>query len=304
MRYGIPHPIPYQGSKRQLAAVILSFIPKGRFRQLIEPFAGSAAITLAAASRNLCENYLISDVLPPLAGLWKQILETPQDLSAQYRNLWHSQLSDPRARYDEIRSDFNASRDPARLLYLLARCVKNSVRFNPSGEFNQSPDNRRLGVNPDTEEHEILRASGLLGGKCSVRCTDFREMLRDARPEDIVYMDPPYEGTTNGRDRRYFRGVRRNEMVETLTDLNKRGIEFLLSYDGKCGETTYGDPLPRRLNVRRVFINAGRSSQATLNGENRQTLESLYVSAGLHQGKRTPALFHWKEPVRGALLFQ
>jgi len=35
----IPHPIPYQGSKRQLAEKIASFIPSniGRF---IEPFAG------------------------------------------------------------------------------------------------------------------------------------------------------------------------------------------------------------------------------------------------------------------------
>jgi DNA adenine methylase len=43
-----PHPIPYQGSKRRLAAAILRHAPPAR--RLVEPFAGSAAIKLAAAA--------------------------------------------------------------------------------------------------------------------------------------------------------------------------------------------------------------------------------------------------------------
>ncbi|MGH9580536.1 MAG: DNA adenine methylase, partial [Terriglobales bacterium] len=68
MRFGVPHPIPYQGSKRLLAPAILSFIPKNRFRRLIEPFAGSAAITLAAAQNRMFKEYVIADLLKPLAG--------------------------------------------------------------------------------------------------------------------------------------------------------------------------------------------------------------------------------------------
>src|SRR5438445_6593435 len=45
----VPQPFPYQGSKRNLAPAILGFFPEG-VGTLIEPFAGSAAITLAAAS--------------------------------------------------------------------------------------------------------------------------------------------------------------------------------------------------------------------------------------------------------------
>jgi site-specific DNA-adenine methylase len=44
----IPHPIPYQGSKRNLASEILRFFPANIVR-LIEPFAGSAAISIASA---------------------------------------------------------------------------------------------------------------------------------------------------------------------------------------------------------------------------------------------------------------
>jgi len=36
----IPHPIPYQGSKRNLASQILRFFPD-EINRLVEPFAGS-----------------------------------------------------------------------------------------------------------------------------------------------------------------------------------------------------------------------------------------------------------------------
>ena len=44
----IPHPIPYQGSKRNIANEIMRFFPK-QIDRFIEPFAGSAAMTIASA---------------------------------------------------------------------------------------------------------------------------------------------------------------------------------------------------------------------------------------------------------------
>lgn len=299
-----PHPIPYQGSKRQLALAIISFVPAGRFNRLIEPFAGSAAITIAAAAMGLCPRFLIADLLAPLVELWRQILMEPEALASRYRALWHSQLRNPRTRFDEIREDFNRDREAAKLLYLLVRCVKNSVRFNPSGAFNQSPDNRRLGMKPDSMEAQIKGAHNLLAGRCDLLCADFRETLQLATPRDLVYLDPPYQGTSSGRDRRYFKGVERETLIDTLDNLNRRGVQFLLSYDGRCGEKAYGKPLPNWLGARRVLLDAGRSSQATLNGKNLKTLESLYISKGLCEGKRIPTGLHWKEPTRGAALFQ
>ena len=304
MRYAVPHPIPYQGSKRQLAPAILSLVSPGQFSRLIEPFAGSAAITLAAASKSLCRSFLIADALVSLVEIWRVIMDDPDSLARRYKQIWRSQLRNPRRRFDEIRDEFNGDHEAAKLLFLLARCVKNSVRFNPAGEFNQSPDNRRLGVKPETEEKEILAAHRLLSGRCEVLSADFRETLRLATAQDLVYLDPPYQGTSEGRDRRYFRGVERTLLVETLAELNRRGVQFLLSYDGSCGDKTYGEPLPPSLGARQVFIEAGRSSQATLSGKNLKTVESLYVSAGLCEGIKVPTTLHWKEPYRGAPLFQ
>ncbi len=143
MRFSAPHPIPYQGSKRRLAPAILSHVPERSNYRLVEPFAGSAAITLAAASQRLFETYLIADVLEPLIGIWRQVIDGPIDLAHDYEALWQRERKYPIEAYYEIRGEFNNDRNPAKLLYLLARCVKNAVRFNPAGQFNQSPDKRR-----------------------------------------------------------------------------------------------------------------------------------------------------------------
>src|SRR5580765_181114 len=160
----IPHPIPYQGSKRKLATQILEFFPPGIYT-LIEPFAGSAALTLAAAARGLAWRYLINDLNQALMDLWRMILREPHELAKQYEAVWNAQHGDRREFYDKIRGEFNRTRHPPHLLYLLARCVKAAVRYNASGEFNQSPDNRRLGPLPETMRHHIFGAASLLKGK-------------------------------------------------------------------------------------------------------------------------------------------
>ena len=65
--------------------------------------------------------------------------------------------------------------------------------------------------------------------------------------------------------------------MEALTILNEKRIPFILSYDGSCGERQYGDPLSSTV-AHRILLDVGRSSQATLNGRDDVTMESLYVS--------------------------
>ena len=81
MRFSVPHPIPYQGSKRRLAVAILSHVPAQRYNRLIEPFAGSAAVTLAAAKKGMFSSYVIGDLLEPLIQLWQSIIDDPNTVA-------------------------------------------------------------------------------------------------------------------------------------------------------------------------------------------------------------------------------
>jgi DNA adenine methylase len=276
-----PHFLPYQGSKRLLAPQILAVLGDRRFRRIYEPFAGSGAVTLAAAHRNLAEAFVLGDSLRPLADLWRQLLADPATLAQGYERLWHAQESDRDGHFLSIRAEFNQSASPSALLYLLARCAKNAPRFNQSGAFNQAEDRRRRGVHPARLTPQLMQVAALLQGRCEVRDGDFADQLRDAGPEDLAYLDPPYQGTSAGRDRRYHQGLDRERLIVELQHLINRKVPFLLSYDGRTGDRSYGEPLPATLGLRHLELHAGRSSQATLAGRTAETVESLYVSGGM-----------------------
>jgi len=276
----VPHPIPYQGSKRNLAAQILRAFPS-TIDTLIEPFAGSAAISLAAASKGLAKTYHLNDLNKALMDLWEIIINDPMTISEQYAYLWNAQHEDRRRYYDEIRDKFNRDPEPHYFLYLLARCVKGSVRYNADGEFNQSPDNRRRGAIPKTMRENILGASFLLRGKAICTSEDYRTVVQHATPSDLIYMDPPYQGVCQNRDPRYLSSVQFDEFVDCLDYLNSRDIRFIVSYDGATGEKVHGQLLPPHLELTHIQLSAGRSTQATLLGRALSTYESLYLSPAL-----------------------
>jgi len=275
-----PTPFPYQGSKRKLAATILACVPDD-LGALHEPFCGSAAIGLAVAAVHSESPVHLNDSNQALAELWQAILDRPEEVADGYARLWYQQADRPRDFYDEIRDKFNAIGDPVMFLYLLARCVKAAVRYNAAGEFNQSPDNRRLGAHPDRMRRNIMTATHLLGGHTTTTCLDFREALVGATPSDVVYLDPPYQGVSTNRDRRYAGTVAYDAFVDALAELNARSISYIISYDGRTGSKVHGKQLPRGLGLSHFDIDAGRSTQATLAGRAEHTVESLYLSAPL-----------------------
>jgi len=277
----VPHPIPYQGSKRRLASAILAEAPK-TIDRLIEPFAGSAAITLSAATNGVARQYLLGDSLPSLVEIWNAVLRDPKGLADAYEHVWRRQLANPGRHYLRVRAEFNRAREknPAQLLYLLARCTKNSVRFNRAGEFNQSADPRRLGMSPAKMRANIIQAHSVLRGRTETVCADYEAALEQATNQDLVYLDPPYQGVS-GRNPRYFQQLDFPRLVKNLRQLNSRNVPLILSFDGKCGTKEYGQKLPRDLKLTHILLPAGRSAQATLNGHEDETTESIYLSTAL-----------------------
>lgn len=279
-----PHIVQYQGSKRNLASQILQYIPK-KFNRLIEPFAGMAAITIAVSKQKRAERYLLNDLNEPLVNVLRESITNPQQLVEDYTRIWSEQLTYQGGsveHYYKVRNDFNnGNQCAANMLYLLARCVKGSVRYSSSGQFNQSPDKRRMGTNPINLSRNVFLISSYLKGKTDFSSVDYRDVTRNARPGDVVYMDPPYQGVCSSRDSRYFSGIDFNDFVECVDDLNRRGVDFVISYDGTCGDKQYGIDLPKELGLRKIMLRAGLSSQSLLLGKKETTVEALYLSHNL-----------------------
>ena len=281
-----PHIVQYQGSKRNLAPQILQYIPK-RFNRLIEPFAGMAAITIAVAKQRRADNYLLNDLNGPLVNVLRECITHPQRLIDEYTRVWSEQLAYQGGSVEhfyKVRDDFNkGNQSAANMLYLLARCVKGSVRYSSSGQFNQSPDKRRMGTNPKNLARNVYLISSYLKDKTAFSSVDYREVTRNARRGDVVYMDPPYQGVCSLRDNRYFSGIDFNDFVECVDDLNRRDIDFIISYDGACGDKQYGMDLPEELGLRKIMLIAGLSSQSLLLGKKETTVEALYLSHRLRE---------------------
>jgi DNA adenine methylase len=288
MRGPVPHPIPYQGSKRQIAAEILARFPENVDR-LIEPFCGSAALSLAAAHAGRVESFWLNDANGPLMRLWREILDQPESLAAGYETLWNEQAGQERRFFDDVRSQFNETHQPQHFLYLLVRSVKAVIRYNSRGEFNNTPDNRRRGTRPVVLRNRLLAASQLLSGRCRLSHVDYAEVLARSTPQDLIYLDPPYQGVSQKRDTRYGAKIDHERFCSELAQLNERGCRYLVSYDGRTGEKTFGPPLPRALKLLLLEIHAGRSSQATLLGRAHDTYESLYLSPALADELKLPA---------------
>lgn len=280
MSVQIAHPIPYQGSKRRLAPDILKYFPD-QVGTLFEPFAGSGAVTLAAAAGGRAERFMLSDSLSPLVEIWSEIIDQPMALAQGYKQLWLAQGADPKAQFERVRADFNQQGGSARLLFLLARCVKNAVRFNASGAFNQSADHRRLGTRPERMTDQLVRAHQLLANRTTATAADYASLLEQATTSDLVYLDPPYQGTSTARDQRYHQILDRDRFIAELEKLRRRAIPLIVSYDGRTGSRAHGQPLPQELGLIRLELKAGRSSQGTLLGRNQQTVEALYVAPEL-----------------------
>ena len=175
-----PHIVQYQGSKRNLAPQIRQYIPK-RFNRLVEPFAGMAAIAIAVSKQRRAERYFLNDLNEPLVNVLKESITNPQQLIEDYTKIWSEQLTYQGGSVEhfyKVRNDFNnGNQCAANMLYLLARCVKGSVRYSSSGQFNQSPDKRRMGTNPKNLARNVLLISKYLKDKTDFSSVDYRDVL-------------------------------------------------------------------------------------------------------------------------------
>ena len=94
----VPHPFQYQGSKRKIAPQILKYFPDN-VKTLYEPFAGSAAITIAAAYYRKAERFFINDTNKALMDLFDAIINNPENLIDGYTKLWYEQLGQEKEYY-------------------------------------------------------------------------------------------------------------------------------------------------------------------------------------------------------------
>ncbi|MGK2309300.1 DNA adenine methylase [Cutibacterium sp. V970] len=223
-----------------------------------------------------------------MANLWRAIIAEPKRLSEGYEKVWREQFQDncnhlsPREYFLRIRERFNAAshRDPADFLFILNRIVKAALRYNQRGEINQSADGRRVGAKPEVTRQRIMESSNLMQST-RVTSMDWLDCVKDASRDAFIYLDPPYQGTTETLDKRYIAGLPFEQFLEGVSLLIRNGSSALISYDAVCGPVTYGTPLHHEADLLPLDVVTGVSSQGTLLGRVQEAHETLYLTPAL-----------------------
>ncbi len=245
----IPPVLKWPGSKRAMAERLSQMAPNSE--RLIDPFVGGGSM-LAAVQRPAA---VAGDVIPELIQLWEEIRNRPDQLATAYQQRWERLQQQGHTAYYEIRESFNRTRNPADFLFLTRTCVNGLVRFNTKGDFNNSLHHTRPGVHPARLRATILMWSQLVA-RTSFVCADYRETLARAQREDFVFLDPPYGGT---RGRYLAVGIDQQDFYEELERLNRRGIRWMLTFDGEAGDRVYCSAPPADLYRHRFEIANGNS---------------------------------------------
>ena len=264
----IPSLIKWTGSKRSQAKRIFELFPP--YQRYFEPFLGGGAL-LYLAGRS---GSVVGDVYGPLVDLWRLVQSDPARLVKNYRAQWQK-LRDrfPEYFYD-VRARFNAKPNPLDLSFLMRTCVNGIVRFNDKGEFNNSFHLSRPGMDPDRFAAIVASWSRRLES-IEIRRADYAATVADAGAGDVVYLDPPYAGSTN----RYVEDLDVDRLFAVLGELSARGVKWLLSFDGSRGDTSLVHPVPTRLYKRHLMIGSGHSPVGkVLNGPVEAVRESLYLN--------------------------
>lgn len=177
--------LKWAGGKFRVLDRILPALPDGS--RLIEPFAGSAAVSLNAGFATA----LVADFNADLINLYSSIKSDAARFLAEAGSLFDGRHNN-RESFDALRAEFNNSSDSFRrsviFVYLNRHGFNGLCRYNAKGKFNV-PFGRY--TNPGFPRIEI---EGFSAASQSIEFAhrDFLTTMSAARPGDVVYCDPPY----------------------------------------------------------------------------------------------------------------
>ncbi len=192
-------PVKCQGIKSKLVPFIFNSIRwEARVgSRWIEPFLGSGVVAFNLAP----EQALLSDTNRHIINLYRAIQRGEMNRGIVREFLYDEgqKLAAGGADYYyEVRRRFNETGSSFDFLFLNRSCFNGVVRFNRQGQFNVPFGHKPQRFN-QAYITKIVNQIGWVAKQMQDKDWEFRvarwdEVLPEARPNDFVYLDPPYIG--------------------------------------------------------------------------------------------------------------
>lgn len=265
--------IKWSGSKRKVAYQIAAMAPS-KFSTYYEPFVGGGSMMYAIDAKYK----IASDINKPLIDLWNLIKNDSKFLLETYVKYWNllndEKNPDSYKVFYEVREQFNITFRPEDLFFLSRTCVNGLIRFNRQGEFNNSLHYTRKGINPKKLEKIIYYWVEKIEN-VQFKHIDYMDILSLVKKGDFVYLDPPYFNTKG----MYYGAIDMGPFLSFLEQLNSKGVNYMLSFDGKTCAKDYTFDIPNELYKRHEYLHTGKSTfKKVIDKEANIVYESLYMN--------------------------
>lgn len=219
--------LKWAGSKYNCLDHILPHLPQGK--RLIEPFAGSAAMTL----NTHFEQYLLSDINQDLIKVYRCLKQGGQRFIDYCDQHFVDGCNDKQVYYDK-RSQFNQMRlskaKAALFIYLNRHGYNGLCRYNGDGLFNVPfGNNSRPRLQYKAMEHFFNKSEQI-----ELQHASFEQVMAQAKTGDVIYCDPPYVPLSHSAHfTRYAKSDFNLDHQTQLADLARqqasRGIPVVIS---------------------------------------------------------------------------
>ena len=195
------------------------------YQMYIEPFVGSGAVFF--------------ELRPDRARLGdtnEELISTYQAITRDWKAVWdrlrRHQCQHSDSYYYRIRASRprSAAGRASRFIYLNRTCFNGMYRVNLRGEFNV-PRGTKNSVIMDNDD--FRRVAHRLT-KCKFYLADFETLVKRARRNDLIYLDPPYTVKHNNNNfikynEHLFSWADQQRLAAALKEADRRGATFVLS---------------------------------------------------------------------------
>jgi DNA adenine methylase len=223
----------YPGGKSRIAHQIVKEM--GNIQEYREPFFGGGSIGLEVLeSLPLGADVWVNDKYPPLASLWKMIIEDPYPLMDRISE--YVPTVDDFFRIKQIflgMPEILSEEERAMMCLVLHQISFSGLGVKAGGPIGGKTQKGTYKVDcrwsPRTLNAKILKAHRLFQ-RANVTCTavDYVRLLEDATPQTTVYLDPPYYVRGNDLYQEPFSVQDHEELAVILRGLD---CKWFISYD-------------------------------------------------------------------------
>lgn len=208
--------LKWAGNKTAIMPELIKHLPAGS--RLVEPFAGSCAVMMATDY----PHYLVADINPDLINLYKKIALDCEAFISRAKNIFA--IANREVAYYNIRHEFNHSSEitdfmkAVYFLYLNRHGYRGLCRYNQKGEYNNPYGHYKKPYFPENE----IRTFAEKAKRATFICASFEETLSLLQAGDVVYCDPPYDGTFSGY---HTAGFTEDDQYHLASILERRSSE-------------------------------------------------------------------------------